>query len=348
MAVATQPVRTQAQARTQDAPQSAAELERVLIQTEEDLAALRARIDDSHPGLSRAVATSTALQRARKLVTQKFLDDYVMPLMNSPLGFMTDKTGAKGNTDLYRPGDLVEPVVEALIRGFNIAGNEMNVISGRFYGAQNGYRRLVREIPGLTDLEEIPGSPVAENGNTSVRFIVRCKINGKEWFLKNEKGEPGRKFTIRVNAGMGPDAILGKAARKALKAAYEELTGTKITESDDPEPKEGAEAAPIPTGRSKIPNGKPAAAVPAELPQENLDTAGGEVPNDPDFDEEVAKQWYMNLADALHEVAAMPAMYKVGEEIEQRRKVLGEKYYAELTGLRQAKSAELLAANKGK
>jgi len=342
MAVATQP-RTTTQTQTREGTPTGADLEKVLRQTEEDIAALRARIDDSHPGLSRAVATSTALQRARKLVTPKFLEDYVMPLMNSPLGFMTDKKGDKGTNDFYRPGDLVEPVVEALIRGFNIAGNEMNVIAGRFYGAQNGYRRLVRELPGLTDLEEIPGTPMADNGSTVVRFIVRCKINGKEWVLKNEKGEPGRKFTIRVNSGMGPDAILGKAARKALKAAYEEITGTPLTESDDAEALDKTLPPEIPQGRSKLKdlqptngNGHSAPAPQADESQETIPGDSSEIIDDAD-----AEAIALNLQDAIDMAANLKDTAIVGAKLNEAKSQIGDGRYDSLLKRLQTKNKEL-------
>ena len=346
MAVAQQP--RQATQTRQEAPLSSADMEKVLLKTEEELAAMRAKIEDSLPGLQRAIATSTALQRMRDIVTVPFVTRYVYPLMNSPLGFLTDKVGKGGQSDFYKPEELIEPTIECLMRGFNLAGNEWNVIAGKFYGAQNGYVRLFKESPGVTEPKGIPGEPVQNGGQATVRYAVMCKLNGKDWFLTNEKGEPGRKFTIRVNSGMGLDAIIGKAKKKAFQAAYEEVSGKLSSESEDVDT--GERLPPeIPAGRSKIPNGNGKSAAPAESPQ--IDIAGGEVQNDPpappaDFDEAGAKQWFMNLSDAVHQVVDMKAMYKLGSEIEERRALLGEQYYAELTGLRQAKSAELLAAKK--
>lgn len=106
-----------------------------------------------------------------------------------------------------------------------------------------------------------------------------------------------------------------------------------------------APAPEIPKRRSKLKDLQPS----QTSEQENLDTAGGEVPNDPTFDEDAANQWAMNLNDAMQEATTMDGMYKVGADIKERRKVLGEKAYGELMGVYQAKCTDLLAANaKGK
>lgn len=240
-------------------------LEAVLVETEKKLGAARHKIADAPVGLLKMAAMSEGIAICRQLVTPQWVQKYVIPLMNTSLGFKTDKNGAKGPNDYYTAQDLVDPIIECLLKDFALTGNEFNVIAGNFYGAQNGYRRKVREIPGLTDLEELAGEPVGANGNTTVRYIVRCKINGKPWELLNEQRQPGRKFTIRVNSGMGPDAIIGKAARKALKAAYEEITGTAITDVEEPEAAANDNPPPLPNGRSRLKEEKP-----LETPPESI------------------------------------------------------------------------------
>lgn len=203
----------------------------------------------------RMVITSRALNDIRSQLTDSIMQEYVVPLMCSPLGFMCDRGPGCKNPNPYTVGELREAVLQALLQDFRLTENEFNVIAGKFYGAQAGYRRKVREIPGLTNLEEIAGTPVVEAGATKVRMAIRCKIDGKPWELKDQEGKPGRVFVIRVNEGMGADAVIGKAKRKALKAAYEEITGTKITElagDDDTD----ADTKP-PVGRVNLNGSKP-------------------------------------------------------------------------------------------
>ena len=322
------------------------DIEEVIKATENDLRECRNSISLAEPGMQKAIHTSRALARVRQLVTTKFISDHVMPLMNSPLGFMTDKN--KAGQPTYTADELREPVCECLIRGFSIAGNEFNVISGRFYGAQAGYRRLVRELPGLTDLEELAGEPVFSQGGGSatVRYIVRCKISGKEWTLKNEEGKPGRKFTIRVNGGMGPDAVIGKAARKALKAAYEEITGTTITDMDDPAPAssgddlaEPAKPSPLAPGRHSIRKPAPVAPVqePVDDPQDaSIDDSQAAPPED-DGADMLAEE----IANAIEETTTVAGHQTVGADLKKAKDYLGDERYAKLLERFQAKGATL-------
>lgn len=188
--------------------------------------------------LARMLYTARGVLAIRRALTQKIMDEVVMPLMNSELGFKCDKED-------YSRDVVREVVIVALLRGFLLTDNEFNIIAGRFYGAQAGYYRKLIEIEGLTDLEVIPGIPVVNQGSATIPMVLKCKIDGKPWSLNNSKGEPGRVFPIRVNSGMGADAIIGKAKRKAFKAAFEEITQTQITEADDGE--DAAPALSVPT-----------------------------------------------------------------------------------------------------
>ncbi len=325
---------------TQQRPENPADIniEEVLRATEDDLRKFRHQIEEAEPGLQKAARVSQALQQVRRLVTNKFITDYVIPLMTSPLGFMTDKS--KGQ--FYSADELREPVCECLIRGFSIVGNEFNVITGRFYGAQAGYRRLVRELPGLTDLQELAGEPVFSQagGSASVRYIVRCKINGKSWALTNENGEQGRKFTIRVNAGMGPDAVIGKAARKALKAAYEELTGTTITDMDEPEAAPADSSSPLTPGRINLTGRKPTPAPqPQPAPQADPDDPETQA-EQPDDDKPISPDELDRLADiegmeqqlanSIEEVTTILGLQKVGGDLKKFAGMLGEQRHEAL------------------
>lgn len=177
--------------------------------------------------LAKAMAMGKAIGFMRQAITDDIIRQFIAPLSGSALGFLTDKDKDGG----YAGDVLRECIVSALLQKVWLTGNEFNIISGKCYITQNGYRRKVREIPGLSNLKEIPGTPIVHNGSNAVRVLIECVItdeDGKQrvWQLLNEKKEPGRLFTVKVNAGMGPDAIIGKALRKALKATYEELTGT--------------------------------------------------------------------------------------------------------------------------
>ena len=53
-----------------------------------------------------------------------------------------------------------------------------------------------------------------------------------EWTLKGKKGEKELELAIRVNRGMGADAIIGKALRKARAWLYTTVTGQEVGDGD--------------------------------------------------------------------------------------------------------------------
>jgi len=120
-----------------------------------------------------------------------------------------------------------ECLIEATIRGVRPVNNEFNIIAGRCYLTKNGVAHLLREFPGLTDLRPRFGVPkmVGEKG-ALVAASAAWKLNGKPDSIEE------REYPIRVNAGMGADAVLGKATRKLYAAIYAQLTGSEQMEGE--------------------------------------------------------------------------------------------------------------------
>jgi hypothetical protein len=156
---------------------------------------------------------AAGVRELKALITDEAMKD-VMQLQNTALGFRTDRPQG------YEIGIVKDVIIEACLRGLRPIGNEFNIISGRLYTTKEGYARLVREYPGLTDLKLTPGIPAMKTGGALVPFKAVWKLDGKPDSLDRE-------FAVRVNSGMGADAILGKATRKMLCAIYGHLTGSE-------------------------------------------------------------------------------------------------------------------------
>jgi hypothetical protein len=225
--------------------QTCERLDRVSSQYKDAMAAAQGRI-------TRAMILADGLEKLRAMITPALMDR-VMKLQDSKLGFRTDKAKEGG----YPPNVVKECLIEALLRGVYPVGNEFNIIAGNCYVTKEGYQRLVREIPGLTDLEESPGTPVLHNQQTVVRYSCRWRYNGNRYQLTDPEGKPGRVIPIRVNQAMGVDAILGKAQRKALKAVYEMTLGSDHMMPDG-EVDEGLSQESPPTGRMNLRENGPA------------------------------------------------------------------------------------------
>lgn len=173
-----------------------------------------------------------------------------MKLKNSKLGFLTDENGRREN--FTYPIDTVRNcIVDALLMGLHPIGNEMNIIGGNMYATKDGLWRLCNEIPGLTELQTFCDPPTYEDGARKVVVVVWAKylLNGEEKKIKHT-------VPIRINRGMGDDAIIGKATRKILERVFKAETGKLIASSDL---EDGVSAASAPrTAREMIGGGSPA------------------------------------------------------------------------------------------
>lgn len=180
------------------------------------------------PKFQQAIALAKGMRELRRAVDDNFVKHCLMPLMGTSLGFLADRPNTK-EPEPYGPLVVRDCAIEAMMRGFNVVGNEFNIISGRFYGTKNGYARLVSEFPGLTDLVLQPGVPtLAGDRGALVPFTASWKLNGKAMSIECLQTKEGHdlRIPVKVNAGMGPDAILGKAERKMLFRIYQRVNGS--------------------------------------------------------------------------------------------------------------------------
>ncbi len=166
-------------------------------------------------------------------ITEDMMDD-IMALQSSPLGFLTDKDSGQGY-----PVHIVKRVfIEATLNGARMVGNEVNIISQRMYLTKQYYQRVTREFPGVEAVAEQPGVPALGGGGALVPFIVTWQKAGEIFSVQctQKKDKDGNimdeRIPVKVNSGMGADAILGKATRKALKRAYDRMLGFETPDSD--------------------------------------------------------------------------------------------------------------------
>ena len=187
------------------------------------------------PKFKQALALAKGVRALRAALDDNFVKWALMPLMGSTLGFLTD-TDKEPREKQYGIQVVRDCSIEALIRGFNMTGNEFNIIAGRFYGAKNGWSRQVHEFPGLRHLVLQPGVPTAAGDKTAlVPYTAMWLLNGSPMSIDCQAGKdggPDLRIPVRVNAGMGPDAVLGKAERKMLFRIYQRLYGSTYGATD--------------------------------------------------------------------------------------------------------------------
>jgi hypothetical protein len=197
--------------------------------------------------IAKAFMLSNATLRLREALTDDIIQQ-VMILEGSPLGYRTDKDSKKNDNEKYPIATVRDCVVEALIRGARLTGNEMNIISSRAYFTKEFFERKVKELPGLTDLVIKEGVPVRSDTNALVPMFAEWKHNGKRKSLDCCLVKDGdtlvsdTRIPVRVNEGQIVDAIMGKAKRKMLARIYNVMTGSTL--ADDTEGDNVIDAAP--------------------------------------------------------------------------------------------------------
>lgn len=162
----------------------------------------------------RMMMVSVAIGELKRLLTPKVMEP-VMNLQNTALGFKTD------NPSGY-PVDVVRDcLIEATLKGVYPVGNEFNIIARQCYITKEGYFHKLRDIPNFSWVET-PGIPrtVGDAG-----AVIQIHL---EWQLNKQKSEKDLELAIRVNRGMGADAIIGKALRKARAWLFTTVTGQEI------------------------------------------------------------------------------------------------------------------------
>lgn len=183
--------------------------------------------------IRRTLALATGMQTIRRHLVGPLMGD-IMALANTPLGFLTDRK--PGTTDKngkevkpYSEAVIRDAVIEGMLRGASVIGNEINVLVGRCYLTKAYFERSVREWPGLTHLAVTEGVPTRTSSSRYVLVPMRAtwKLHGVPQELRCEHNSDGdSRIPVIENEGMGADAVLGKARRKFFARIYARLTGS--------------------------------------------------------------------------------------------------------------------------
>lgn len=198
--------------------------------------------------MHRAVYLARAQDRLRRELDP--MQWIIEPLMGTRLGFKTDKKVVQSpNGVIYPyPWEITRDcVLEALMAGANLVGNEFNVIAGNPYLTREFFYRKINELVSkgdLTDFLECPSVPRVQGNSAVVLYNAKGAYKGRPF-------DYTREIPIRVNEGQGPDAILGKAQRKFFKWLLETLL--RINFMPDAEAAEGEVSAyTAPTNGSRV------------------------------------------------------------------------------------------------
>ena len=183
-------------------------------------------------GFRQAFALGLAINELRAALDSRVMQS-LSKLQNTKLGFQTDNRAGY-------PLEIVRDcIIHAASLGLYPTGNQFNIIGGNMYVTKEGVTRLLQNLTKLSRLkiitrikevrEGLPGR--RKDGSTYTReeavteAVITCMYG-------DEAISETLEFVIRVNAGMGADAVLGKCERKAKGWLYNYLTGFSVPEGE--------------------------------------------------------------------------------------------------------------------
>jgi len=181
--------------------------------------------------LSKAILLAQAMQEFRQAFDDQILD-VIMPMMNQPFGFLTDKdpkkpTKRNPNPQPYPREVIRDCCMQACLKGVQYVNNQFNIIAGNCYITRNGWEYLIKKLPGFKWWKPEQGVPVSKNGG----IIVPCSCS---WKINQTAGELTAEIPVKTDEFIGVDGMLGKAARKFYKRVFEAMTGVVVHEQPEP------------------------------------------------------------------------------------------------------------------
>ena len=167
----------------------------------------------------------------RDLLTDEVMKEVFMPLMNTKIGFLTDRNGkanSKGQIKpLYSIAVVRDVVIDAAAFGLLPTFNQINIISDRMYPTKEGFTALLKKH-GVKYILNFGEDTTASNAKFA-NIIVRINYKLKD-------GEDQKPFVMTAvmpkNNYSSYDQLKGKAERRAKKMLYEYVTGLDLGEND--------------------------------------------------------------------------------------------------------------------
>ena len=179
--------------------------------------------------LEQAITLARGIEALKRVFNTQIITEVFMPLQGSSLGFRTDKDRDGG----YNAAVVRNVWIQGCIWGLQPVNNELNIIAENPYAAKNGLERKVREA--TRGLIIRPGVPVTSHDGMNALLPMRATwiIGDKRYDLikdvSNVDGAPfDERYSIRVNKGMGADAVIGKGLRKVYRDILNMITNGAV------------------------------------------------------------------------------------------------------------------------
>lgn len=165
----------------------------------------------------------------REALTDEVMNKVFIPLMNTKVGFLTDRNGRPNSRGEVKPTYNVAIVRDAIIDAVSIGllptGNQFNIISERMYPTKEGYTALLRKL-GVKYFIDVSYDKSQTQGFAEIPCKISYEHNG-------EKNAFSVVATVKKDSYSSADQLRGKAERRAKKALYEYITGCDFGDADE-------------------------------------------------------------------------------------------------------------------
>lgn len=279
-------------------------------------------IDKAQDHLQRSMLISSGINKLRGLLSQDVMEKYVMPLMNSPLGFLTDKDPSKkNNVETYPPEIVRECAIAALLAGLHLCGNEWNIIAGRMMVVKDGWRRKVRDIREVKEADVVVGTCQVDGAIAKVRVVAWAKVGNTTIQLLDGELKPGRTIQIPIKSAQyeSVDTWKGKAERRAWKSLWERLTNGVVIADDD-------ETAAPPTEAEGVTEPKLAETPPSKSDRlaDELTGTGQATASAPSESQMAAQDQSDRVLELVKAAETLEAFDHIDGQIDRGRKIFGD------------------------
>lgn len=189
----------------------------------EDVQSLKV-IDD----FGKAFVAVNVVNSLREALTDEVMKQVFMPLMNTKIGFLTDRPQKK-NGNIVKPEYSIaivrDAIIDGVMMGLTPTENRMNIIAEKAYPTKEGYTYLLNKL-GVKYLLDVS----YDKGSASNFAEIPVKIN---YEYKGEKSSFTIVATVKKDNYSSHDQLRGKAERRAKKALYEYITGSDFGDADE-------------------------------------------------------------------------------------------------------------------
>lgn len=189
-------------------------------------------------GPAKMVRQGLAMQQLRDVMMRPDVQQLVMSLKNTPVGFKTDERPGNPKYNQrpveYKYTEIVDCVIIGMMNGVFPIQNQMNVISRQCYITKEGLEYKLDNDPVCIDnleshhIEDTEWLGFDQHlGVATIKIRIAYKIKGSDPENKDFKVQV--KFHERTGS---IDQAIGKAKRKAWAWLYERVTGAKVPDGD--------------------------------------------------------------------------------------------------------------------